>query len=274
VPTDLRPTRNSKPESPSRIRLTREDRGGSANVNQVTSALPGFDDWLNRALEEAARDAGEDVHTYVMRAVASQMLADQARGDKPSKQDLLDHLTRSGILGSDSMPDVSAVVADPDRLRSLRETGLLDSPMEAVYDRITRAAADALDAPFSAVSLIDADRQFFKSSVGLGDMADPRNRQTTLDDSLCQYAVADRTPLILEDARNDPIFRNHPAVRSGAIAAYLGIPLIDHDGHAIGTLCVFDDKPRLWGTGHIQVLTDLAELAMERIFGPKPTRSP
>jgi hypothetical protein len=239
----------------------------------VSSSLPGFDDWLNRSLEDAARDAGEDVRTYVMRAVASQMLADQVRGEKTSTRELLDHLTESGVLDSDAMPDVSAAVADPDRLRSLRETGLLDSPAEAVYDRITRAAADALDAPFSAVSLVDTDRQFFKSTVGMGDMSDPQNRQTPIDQSICQYAVADGTPLVLEDARNDPVFKNHPVVRSGAIAAYLGIPLIDHGGHAIGTLCVFDEKPRLWGTGHIQVLTDLAELAMERIFGPRPPQS-
>lgn len=239
----------------------------------MTSSLPGFDDWLNRTLEECARNAGEDVGTYIARAVASQMVADQVRGKNASTKELLDHLTESGVLDSDSMPDVSAAVADPDRLRSLRATGLLDSPVEQAYDRITRAAADALDAPFSAMSLIDVDRQFFKSSVGLGDMSDPQNRQTPLDQSICQYAVADRTPLVLEDARSDPIFRNHPVVRSGAVAAYLGIPLIDHGGNAVGTLCVFDDKPRLWGTGHVEVLTDLAQLAVERIFGPKPTRS-
>jgi GAF domain-containing protein len=56
------------------------------------------------------------------------------------------------------------------------------------------------------------------------------------------------------------------------VVAYLGIPLVDHGGNAIGTLCVFDDKPRLWSTGHVQVLTDLAELAAERIFdsGSRP----
>jgi hypothetical protein len=236
----------------------------------VTNSVPGFDDWLNRSLEDAAREAGEDVNTYVMRAVAAQMVADQVRAEKPSTKDLLEHLAETGVLDSDSMPDVSAVVADPDRLAALRETGLLDSPVEAVYDRITRAAADALDAPFAVVSLVDAERQFYKSGVGVGDLSDPQNRETPLDESICQYAVAERTPLVLEDARADPVFKNHPVVRSGAIAAYLGIPLVDHEGHAIGTLCVFDDKPRLWGTGHVQVLTDLAALAMERIFGSKP----
>lgn len=247
--------------------MTCEDPVASDTVDLVTYALPGFDDYLNRSLEEAAREAGEDVHTYVMRAVAAQMVADHARAEKPSTKALLEHLSEAGVLDSDAMPDVSAAVADPDRLSSLRQTGLLDSPVEASYDRITRAAADALDAPFATVTLIDADRQFFKSAVGMGDMSIPENRETTLDQSICQYAVADRTPLVLEDARSDPMFKNHPVVRAGAIAAYLGIPLIDPDGHAIGTLCVFDDKPRLWGTGHIQVLSDLAALATERIFG-------
>jgi GAF domain-containing protein len=63
------------------------------------------------------------------------------------------------------------------------------------------------------------------------------------------------------------VFKNHPAVRDGTLVAYLGIPLIDGNGNAIGTLCVFDTKPRLWGTGHVQVLSDLAALATERIFG-------
>ncbi|MDZ4234165.1 MAG: GAF domain-containing protein, partial [Dietzia sp.] len=53
----------------------------------------------------------------------------------------------------------------------------------------------------------------------------------------------------------------------GAVIAYLGIPLIDHEGNAIGTLCVFDNKPRLWGTGHVQIMTDLAQIVSERVFG-------
>jgi hypothetical protein len=236
----------------------------------VTSSLPGFDDWLNRMLEECARNAGEDVDTYVMRAVAKQMVSDKARTDKNSVRELLNHFSGSGVLETDAMPNVQAAISDPGRLRALNATGLLDSPPEATYDRITRAAADALDAPFAALSLIDVDRHFFKSAVGMGDMARPEERQTTLDQSICQYTVADGAPLILEDARNDQVFKNHPVVRSGAVIAYLGIPLVGHDGHAIGTLCVFDGKPRLWGTGHVQLLSDLAQLAAERIFGSAP----
>lgn len=226
-----------------------------------------FDDWLKRVLEECALAAGEDVDTYVARAVASRMVADRRRVDSRAVEDLLGHLSSAGVFAETAMPSVTTAVTDPDRLRALHATGLLDSSPEEVYDRITRAAADALDAPQALVSLVDADRQFFKSAAGL-EISSPEERQTPLDRSVCQYAVANGVPLILEDARADPIFKNHPAVRDGTVVAYLGIPLIDQSGNAIGTLCVFDTKPRLWGTGHVQVLTDLAALAAERIFHP------
>jgi signal transduction protein with GAF and PtsI domain len=73
--------------------------------------------------------------------------------------------------------------------------------------------------------------------------------------------------LAVDDARVDPIFKSHPAVLDGTLVAYLGIPLMDRDDNAIGTLCVYDTKPRLWSTGHVQILSDLAEIASERIFG-------
>ena len=232
----------------------------------MTSGLAAFDDWLNRALEERARAAGEDVDTYIARAVARQLVAEQRQSDKSSITDLLAHLAAAGVFAETELPNVTAAITDPDRLSALYATGLLDSPPEAAYDRITRAAAEALDAPHAAVSLIDVDRQFFKSTVGMGGTS-PEERQTPLDRSVCQYAVANEMPLIIEDARVDPVLKNHPAVLDGSVVAYLGIPLFDHAHHAIGTLCVFDTKPRIWGTGHIQVLSDLAELAAERIFG-------
>jgi GAF domain-containing protein len=225
-----------------------------------------FDDWLNDFLEECAREAGVDVGTYVARAVASQMLADQRRVDGPSTEELVTRLAESRVFAESAMPSTSASITDPDRLRALYATGLLDSAPEEAYDRITRAAADALDTPFASLTLLDIDRQFFKSTVGMS-ISSPEERQTPLDRSVCQYTVANGSALILEDARLDPVFKNHPAVLDGTVVAYLGTPLTDHDGNAVGTLCVFDDKPRLWGTGHVQILTNLAHLAAERMFG-------
>ena len=234
---------------------------------RVTSALTGFDDWLNRRLEDCAKEAGEDVVTYVARAVASRMVTDDRRADSASIDELMAHLADSPAFAEKAMPSTAATITDPDRLRALYATGLLDSAPEEIYDRITRAAAAALDAPSAAMSLVDVDRQFFKSTVGM-NVETPEERQTPLDRSVCQYAVANGAPLIIEDARIHPIFKNHPAVLDGTLVAYLGIPLSDRDGNAIGTLCVFDGKPRLWGTGHVQILSDLALLAVERIFGP------
>lgn len=231
----------------------------------VTGSLKRFDEWLNRELEQCARDAGEDVNTYVARAVASKMVADRRLAESAAVERLMKHLSESGVFAGSDMPSVSTVIADPDRLRALYATGLLDSPTEDVYDRITRAAADALDAPHALVSLVDVDRQFFKSAAGM-ELRTQEERQTPLERSLCQYAVANGQALLLEDARLDPVFKNHPAVLDGTVVAYLGIPLTDSDGHSIGTLCVYDDKPRLWGTGHVQVLSDLAGIAAERIF--------
>jgi hypothetical protein len=119
--------------------------GNSDTVHWVTSSLTGFDEWLNRRLEECARDAGEDVVSYVARAVASQMVADLRRTDRPAVKELMAHLSECKVFGESQMPSVASEITDPDRLRSLYATGLLDSPREEDYDRITRAAAAALD---------------------------------------------------------------------------------------------------------------------------------
>lgn len=225
-----------------------------------------FDDWLNRALDEQAKAAGEDVQTYIARAVGARMLHELKRDKSPTLEETRARLTASGVFADDAMPDVSEVINDPARLQALYATGLLDSPLEETYDRITRAAADALDAPHSAVTLVDRDRQFFKSAAGMG-IGTAEKRQTPLPDSVCQYAVANGVPLIIDDARVDPVFRNHPAVVDGTVVAYLGIPLVDRADNAIGTLCVYDTRPRQWRPGHVQVLSDLAALVTERVFG-------
>lgn len=97
---------------------------------------------------------GEDVETYVTRAVARQMVAEQRRVSSESLEELLAHLADFGVFGEASTPSIIASITDPDRLRALHDTGLLDSPFEAVYARITRAAAEALGALRAAVSLV------------------------------------------------------------------------------------------------------------------------
>lgn len=233
----------------------------------MSSLVPPFGEWLDRALQKRAREAGEDVDSYVARAVALQMVADQRHADSTAVEELIAHLAEAGVVIELPMANLSAVINDPERLRALRATGLLDTPPEPIYDRITRAAADALDAPHAAMSLVDVDRQFFKSTAGMR-VESEADRQTPLARSVCQYTVANGSSLVVEDARIDPMFKSHPAVLDGTVVAYLGIPLIDRGGHAVGTLCVYDTKPRIWSSGHVQVLSDLAAIAADRMFAP------
>ncbi|PRC60602.1 histidine kinase, partial [Mycobacterium sp. ITM-2017-0098] len=83
--------------------------------------------------------------------------------------------------------------------------------------------------------LVDLDRQFFVAMHGSTDDS-PDARETPLDRSVCQYAVASGAPLVIADARTDPVLKYNPAVVDGTVVSYLGIPLIDDHEHAIGTL--------------------------------------
>jgi hypothetical protein len=229
------------------------------------TSLPGFDDWLDRMLVEQAAKSNQSVEDYVAQAVAERLMADAAGPDGGSAE-FLDHLSAANIHISEESPGPNPVVADPERLEALHATGLLDAPREEAYDRIADMAATALGTPGAALTLVDRDRQFFVALHGSpGDS--PDSRETPLDRSVCQYAVASREPLVITDARADPVLKHNPAVTDGTVISYLGIPLIDSHDHAIGTLCVWDTSPRDWTPGHVNILRDLTQLAAARIFG-------
>jgi signal transduction protein with GAF and PtsI domain len=148
-------------------------------------------------------------------------------------------------------------ITNPARLEVLRRTKLLDTESEEALDQLSRVAARLLDAPLALISLIDENRQFFKSCVG--GLPEPwfRASETPLSHSLCQYAVASSEPLVVGDARVNPITSSNKAVTDTGVIAYAGIPLIvDHQ--AIGTLCVVDSKPREWTDEQVETLRSLA----------------
>jgi two-component sensor histidine kinase len=151
-----------------------------------------------------------------------------------------------------------------DRLTALHETGLLDTPPEPAYDRLTRLATRLLKVPVSVVSLVATDRQFFKSAVGL---AEPwaSLRQTPLSHSICQHVVTSGAPLVVEDASSNPLVCDNPAVSDLGVAAYLGAPLVTPDGYVLGSLCAIDSKPRQWANEDISNLTELASIVMSEI---------
>jgi two-component sensor histidine kinase len=151
-----------------------------------------------------------------------------------------------------------------DRLSVLRRTGLLDSPPEPAFDRVTRFATRLLDVPVSLVSLVDADRQFFKSAIGLPEPW-ATMRETPLTHSFCQHLVPTGNTLVIEDARLDPLVCDNLAVPELGVISYLGAPLITRTGYVLGALCAIDSKPRHWTPGDIANLNELAGIVMSEV---------
>ena len=152
----------------------------------------------------------------------------------------------------------------PARLRELRGTRLLDSPPEESFDRLTRLTSTVLNVPIALVSLVEDDRQFFKSCVGLPQPW-ARQRQTPLSHSFCQHVVESREPLVVSDAREHPMLRDNPAIRDIGVIAYIGAPLITPTGNVLGTLCAIDHQPRHWTTEQVEILTNLAGSVLSEI---------
>jgi PAS domain S-box-containing protein len=157
-----------------------------------------------------------------------------------------------------------AVLTDPGRLAAVHQTNLLDTPAEDAFDRVARMAARLLDVPIALVPLIEDDRQFFKACVGLPEPW-ASARQTPLSHSLCQHVLVARQPLAIGDTSRDPLARDNPLVRELGLAAYLGVPLIDASGYALGSMCVADHRPRDWTSDQVAILNDLAGLVMSQI---------
>jgi formate hydrogenlyase transcriptional activator len=154
-------------------------------------------------------------------------------------------------------------IHDAERIAALHQTSLLDTPPEDAFDRLTCLATTLLRVPVALVSLVDGDRQFFKSSVGLPEPL-ASLRQTPLAHSFCKHVVASGEPLIVSDIR-DSSFKDNPSVFGIGEMAYTGIPLTTTEGHALGSFCVADEKPRKWTEEEIEVLRTLASSVMAEI---------
>ena len=157
-----------------------------------------------------------------------------------------------------------ASLHDPARLAALGQAALLDSPAEDAFDRLTRLAARMLHVPVALVCLAGEDRQFFKSSVGLSEPW-ASQRETPLSHSFCQYIVASREPLIIPDARTNPLVRDSLAVPDLKVGAYVGMPLITSDGYVLGAFCAIASEPRIWTEDDIVFLRELTTSVMTEI---------
>lgn len=153
------------------------------------------------------------------------------------------------------------------RLDALRQLLILDTPAEERFDRIVQFAAEEFDMPIVLVSLVDRDRQWFKSRVGL------QACETARDISFCGHAIAQPDILVVEDAADDLRFTDNPLVTAAPfIRFYAGAPLLLASGHAVGTLCLIDTVPRAFDALDRSILGCLRQLVVDELDRPGGAR--
>lgn len=158
------------------------------------------------------------------------------------------------------MLEPSTPADEAQRTATLRNLHILDTPAEERFDRITRIAQRVLGVPIALVSLVDSNRQWFKSCQGLAASETPRGI------SFCGHAILDDAPLIIGDALSDPRFADNPLVTGEPrIRFYAGHPLKHSNGSRLGTLCVIDRRPREMSAADLAALADLAAWAEEEL---------
>jgi len=147
------------------------------------------------------------------------------------------------------------------RLAALRRYRILDTDPERAFDDLTLLASRICGAPIALITLVDADRQWFKSRVGLS------TTETSRSVSFCAHAIEQKDLFVIPDALEHLAFRNNPSVTGDPhVRFYAGAPLITPDGHALGTLCVIDRVPRTLTQDQIEALQALkrqAEMQLE-----------
>ncbi len=155
---------------------------------------------------------------------------------------------------ADLIPD-----EEPERLLALRRYEVLDSPPEQSFDDFARLAAEVCDAPTAVITLVDAQRQWFKAKIGLP-------AKETARDGFCSHCILQPELMIVPDALEDPRMRSHENVAGPPhIRFYAGVPLVTQDGFAIGTLCVLDYVPRALTSKQQDALRTLARQVMTQL---------
>ena len=151
-------------------------------------------------------------------------------------------------------PDIPA--NEKERMKTLRSTSILDTDPEERFDRLTRMAKRMFGVSIALVSLVDENRQWFKSKVGLDAC------ETGRDISFCGHAILGNDIFVIEDALEDERFADNPLVTGDPkIRFYAGAPLRYLDGNKLGTLCIIDQEPRVLDEEDYAMLRDLAEMA-------------
>lgn len=152
---------------------------------------------------------------------------------------------------------------DPERLRALQDTGLLDTPREEEFDRLCRLAARILNVPLTIVSLVNNKRQFFKADYGLPHPFN-ESRNLPIDFSLCRYTMAGDA-IISTDASKDSFLKCHPSTIPWGIGSLIVLPLITPEGYVLGTFCCIQPTPREWTDLDMEVMKELTASIMTEI---------
>jgi GAF domain-containing protein len=146
------------------------------------------------------------------------------------------------------------------RLLALERSGLVDTPPEDAFDRLTWLAARSLDAPIALLTMLTPTRQWFKSHHGLDMVDTPRSW------AFCNYTILQKGIFLSEDLAADKRFADNPAVAGElGFRFYAGSPVVDPDGFTLGSLCVIDTRPRTLDDTQKQILGNLAALASDEI---------
>ena len=239
------------------------------NVGELRPGLVLVEDSLvgDRALDALSVAMGEDPPPMVLiggTGPTGDVAAD--RLDEPWTAEYARTRIRTWLMRTEcrwARPPIP--IDDAERVAALRSLQVLDTPPEERFDRVTRLAAALFRVPVSLVSLVDMNRQWFKSKVGIDTDESPR------DSSFCAHAVAARSILVIPDALADDRFRDNPMVTGAPrVRFYAGVPLHLPGGHIMGTLCILDYRPRDFSHVERGLLTDLAatvesELAQTRM---------
>jgi hypothetical protein len=215
----------------------------------------------------ARLDRDPEIAEAVPAALRSVLGAMTARRpvDRPTLQDvaiafqaaLVEDLIRARRVDAAIVPSSEA-----ERLAAVRRYDILDTPPDESFDRVTRLATRLLDVPVALVSIVDADREWFKAQRGLDRRFDEIDRNR----ALCAMPIALGKPYALADVSTEPRAARNPMIMADpTLRAYAAVPLTSHDGHDIGTLCVLDRSVRTFTEQELADLGDLAAMLMREL---------
>jgi len=194
-------------------------------------------------------------HRRVRRSAVMQLLREHAQAPSTAP---------APALGGEFLP-----VPDPGypvpsnetrRLAALAATGLMDSPQEEVFDRVTWLASHVTECPMALLTLLSGQRQWFKSRIGI------ERRETPREVAFCSHTIMQDGAFVVEDAGADPRFAANPLVTGAPhIRFYAGYPVRDANGLALGSLCVLDREPRRLRERELRALRELAAIASDEV---------